>query len=168
MFPLFPFFPFAFVPPVPFVAPFAGPFAAFFPFAGARPGTASRTAGDSADTAPSGPPDAHPAQALMSLAMLPFAAPITVSTQMAQAVRDAGQVARDMRDALERDEGPVHVMIGDPEKPGGLAIGITLYRRGEEPALRDVRDVGAPALGAPDDDDRTDPGMVDVTPPPAT
>jgi|GEM_PF-2922247 len=159
MFPVFPFFPFAFVPPVPFLVPFAGPFSMFFPFAGTRSGPA----GDSADDT-AGPSVAHPAQTMMSLAMLPFAAPMTVSTQVAQVVRDAGKVAREMRDALERDEGPVHVMIGDPAGPGGLAIGITLYRRGEEPAVRDVRDAGAPALTARNDDDPGAADLVDVTP----
>jgi len=149
---MFPFLPFAFVPPGPFRAPFAGPFSAFFPFARPR----DDSPGDEA-AAPFG---GNPAQTMMSLAMMPFAAPmalpLVLGTQMAQAVRDAGKVAREMHEALERDEGPVHVTIGDPQTPGGLAIGITLYRRGAEPQLREVHEVGPRALTGPDVRDASD------------
>jgi len=156
---MFPVFPFAFMPPFPFVAPFA----AFFPFTGS-----GRDSGSEAPTThPATSSAEQTAQAMMSLAMMPFAAPLALSTQIAQqmgqVIRDAGTVAREMQDALEHDDGPVHVMIGDPEGPGGLAIGITLYRRGETSTLRDVRDAAPPTLTAPD---HPAPGpLVDVTPP---
>ncbi|MBB4266531.1 hypothetical protein [Roseospira visakhapatnamensis] len=158
MFPVFPFFPFAFVPPVPFMAPFAGPFAAFFPFAR----TGRESTGDTDAPATARPAQAMMHQAMASLALMPFTAPMTVSTQMAQAFRDAGRVAREMKESLELDEGPVHVMIGDPNTPNGLAIGITVYRGGGAPAMRDVRDVGAPALNGPAPRGPAD--AVDVTP----
>jgi hypothetical protein len=92
---------------------------------------------------------------MMTLAMMPAMAPFALGSRLAQVVEDAGHVAAQVRESLERDEGPVHVMVGDPDGPLGLAIGLTFMTRGQRPALQDATNA-APRLGA----------MVDVTPQP--
>ncbi|MQX37040.1 hypothetical protein [Roseospira navarrensis] len=141
---MFPFFPFGPVPPVPFLFPFAA-MAGLFP----------RPAPDDGEAGERSTPFGGMAPSMMGLAMMPAMAPFALSGRLAQVVEDAGQVAAQVRDSLARDEGPVHVMVGDPDGPLGLAIGLTFMTRGQTPALPGAGEAeAAPRLGP----------MVDVTP----
>lgn len=146
---MFPFFPFGPVPPFPFLFPFGR-----LPWPGMGMGTAPSGHADAAEgTEPASPFGVGPAS-MMSMAMMPAMAPFALGTHLAQAAEDARRAALHVRDSLERDDGPVHVVVGDPDGPLGLAIGLTFMKGGQRPALRDVTGAGAPQLTS----------MVDVTP----
>ena len=78
----------------------------------------------------------------MMRAMAPWA---LVAPGLARAVEDAGQVAAQVRESLARDDGPVHVVVGDPDGPLGLSIGLTVMTRTQRARLAAQ---GAPAVGA--------------------
>jgi hypothetical protein len=140
---MFPFFPFGPVPPFPFLFPFGG-----FPWA-----PRNADAKDEAPTAGASPfPGMSPS--LMTMAMMPAMAPFTLGSHMARIAEDARHVAMHVKESLDRDEGPVHVMVGDPNGPLGLAIGLTFLKRAQAPQLRD---------SAGPDRGRIE-SMVDVTP----
>jgi hypothetical protein len=124
---MFPFFPFGPVPPFPFLFPFGG-----FPW--------TPLTGDAKDeeSATSGTPFPGMPPSLMTMAMMPAMAPFALGSRMARIAEDARHVAQHVKDSLDRDEGPVHVMVGDPNGPMGLAIGLTFLKRGQAPQLRDA------------------------------
>ncbi len=109
---------------------------------GARPfGVGAGDAGDADD--PAGQDRdrvAFPAASMMSMAammpaMAPALAPFVLGSRLARVVDDAGQVAAQVRDSLARDEGPVHVVVGDPDGPLGLSIGLTFMTRSQRSRL---------------------------------
>ncbi|WP_299440557.1 hypothetical protein [uncultured Rhodospira sp.] len=139
---MFPFFPFGPVPPFPFLFPFGG-----YPWASRN---AAETDGSTSGAAPFGtaPPS------LMTMALMPAMAPFALGSQMARVAEDARHIAMHVKESLEKDDGPVHVMVGDPDGPLGVAIGLTFLKRGQTPQLRDAGPARVEA-------------MVDVTPKPA-
>ncbi|KAA5605613.1 hypothetical protein F1188_10280 [Roseospira marina] len=152
---MFPFFPFGPVPPVPFLFPFKALSAWSDALASAGPFGPRAAAGDDAGAARSafGAGFGAGPASLMSMAMMPVLAPFAMGSQMARVMEDAGQVAAQVRDSLERDDGPVHVVVGDPDGPLGLAIGLTFLRGGGRSHLAD-------GTSRPE-------ALVDVTPKPA-
>jgi hypothetical protein len=146
---MFPFFPFG-----PMMGPLAimPPFPFFFPFAFGRAAVSAAAGAAGRDRDDAAPAAGGPA-GLMSMAMMPAMAPFALGTRLARVVEDAGVVAAQVRESLERDEGPVHVTVGDPDGPLGLAIGLTFMTRRSGPALADAPP--APRIES----------MVDVTPP---
>jgi len=154
---MFPFFPFGPVPPFPFLFPFSAPFGSMMagmmggrPFG--NPGADNEGAGATAGNAM---PFGGGPLSLMSMAMMPAMAPFAMGSRLAQVVDDAGRMAAQITESLDRDEGPVHVVVGDPDGPLGLAIGLTFMTRGQRPALRDADGPGSSSSD----------GMIDVTPP---
>ncbi|MBB4286521.1 hypothetical protein [Roseospira goensis] len=152
---MFPFFPFGFVPPFPFLFPFAAMAGGRAFGLGATDAETGDGEGDGAEARPAGPSFGLAPSALMGMAMMPAMAPFALGSRLARAVEDAGQVAAQVRESLQRDEGPVHVMVGDPNGPLGLAIGLTFIKGTARPALRDA----TATASAPRLED-----MVDVTP----
>jgi len=153
---MFPFFPFGPVPPFPFLFPFNAPFTSMMAgMAGGRPSDHEDGAAAAGSAMPFGGGSMSP-MSLMGMAMMPVMAPFAMGSRLAQAVDDAGRMAAQITESLDRDEGPVHVMVGDPDGPLGLAIGLTFITRGQRPALHDANGTVSPA---------SDGGMIDVTPP---
>lgn len=142
---MFPFFPFGPVPPLPLLFPFT---------AMAWLGAARPRAGDQDDPGPATATPFAPVS-MMSMAMMPAMAPFALGSRLAQVADDARKVAAHVTESLDRDDGPVHVVVGDPDGPMGLAIGLTFIKRGQRPMVR--AGSGSPRVE----------GMVDVTPPPA-
>lgn len=141
---MFPFLAFAPLPAMASMMPLAmmGPFAPLMMMgmAAARPAADDGADADRGADAPLG-------ASMMSMlpmmrAMTPWA---LAAPGLARVVEDAGQVAAQVRESLARDDGPVHVVVGDPDGPLGLSIGLTVMTRNQRARLAAQ---GAPAAGA--------------------
>jgi hypothetical protein len=143
---MFPFLAFTPLPAMASMMPLAmmGPFAPLMMMgmAAGRPAADDGVDAD-ADGAAGSPLGASMVSMLpMMRAMAPWA---LAAPGLARVVEDAGQVAAQVRESLARDDGPVHVVVGDPDGPLGLSIGLTVMTRNQRARLAAQ---GAPAAGA--------------------
>jgi len=131
MFPIFAFTP---LPAMASMMPLAmmGPFAPLM-MMGMAAGRPAADDGANADR------DSEPPLGASMVSMLPMMramAPWAMAAPgLARVVEDAGQVAAQVRESLARDDGPVHVVVGDPDGPLGLSIGLTVMTRNQRTRL---------------------------------